>query len=566
MASNKYTIPTADLNALAVLIRTRRYSSSSSDTSISSKPSNESSESIIEISTPAGTPAVDFTSQDKYGNHITLNDKQKEFVRLALSGVSCVLIGAAGTGKTTSQFTAVSNLICSGSAGIISSADHTALQSNTPGIVVCAYTRRAVANIRRNMPADMQNNCLTIHKLLEYSPVYNDIKDPITGDISTKMSFEPLRTTDNPLPSSIHTVIIEETSMLGVDLYKELINALHHPYQLIFLGDIQQLPPVFGPAILGFKLLKLPVIELKEVYRQALESPIIALAHRILSGNPIPVEEYASWKTPGKLTIHPWKKQISAENACNTAGQFFIREYSPEEDIILIPFNKSFGTDELNKIIANHLARKSNSLVHQIIAGFNRTYLRVGEKVLYDKEDAIVTSIDPNPAYYGASYLPASTTLDYWGHDPVYHADASDDSVDFLLTQVAIGSEAGEERVRKCSHTITLLLQDSDREITISQAGEVNSLIYGYCLTVHKAQGSEWRKVFFLLHNSHNTMIQRELLYTGVTRAREELYIICEPDTFTRGILGQRVKGNTLEEKAEYFKGKIENGFDLEGY
>jgi ATP-dependent exoDNAse (exonuclease V) alpha subunit len=562
--NQKYSIPTADLNKLAELVRARNRSSTDTVPAANSHTSTHTSTNRYS--------ATDFTAQDKYGNSITLNSKQQEFVELALSGKSCVLIGAAGTGKTTSQFTAVSNLIQSGKAGVLSAEGHKSLQSGTPGIVVCAYTRRAVANIRRNMPADMQNNCLTIHKLLEYSPVYDDVRDPVTGITVTKMSFEPMRTAANPLTNSIRTVIVEETSMLGTDLYKQLIDALPHAPQIIFLGDIQQLPPVFGPAILGFKLLELPVIELTEVYRQALKSPIISLAHRILSANPIPVSEYASWKTPNKLTIHPWKKQISAENACNTAGQFFIKaenagEYSPEEDIILIPFNKSFGTDELNRIIANHLAHKSGTLVHQVIAGFQRMYFSVGERVLYEKEDAIITKIEPNQAYYGASFLPASATLDYWGHDSVAHSDSNtQDDTDFILSQVAIGAEAGEDRTKKCSHVITLQISGSDSEIHLSQAGAVNALIYGYCLTVHKAQGSEWRKVFLLLHNSHNTMIQRELLYTAVTRAKEELYIICEPDTFTKGIIGQRVKGNTLAEKAEYFKGKLENGFDLEGY
>ena len=55
-------------------------------------------------------------------------------------------------------------------------------------------------------------------------------------------------------------------------------------------------------------------------------------------------------------------------------------------------------------------------------------------------------------------------------------------------------------------------------------------------------------------------MIARELLYTAVTRAREELYVICEPDTFMKGISRQKVPGNTIAEKAEYFKGKLEKG------
>lgn len=54
-------------------------------------------------------------------------------------------------------------------------------------------------------------------------------------------------------------------------------------------------------------------------------------------------------------------------------------------------------------------------------------------------------------------------------------------------------------------------------------------------------------------------MIQREILYTGVTRAKEELFVICEPDTFVKGINRQRIKGDTWQEKAEYFKGKLDN-------
>ena len=144
------------------------------------------------------------------------------------------------------------------------------------------------------------------------------------------------------------------------------------------------------------------------------------------------------------------------------------------------------------------------------------------------------------------------------------HLTITDDAMDFLLAQTA-AAEDKSERVKKASHRITVLLRDSEQEVTIDSAGDINNLLLGYCLTVHKSQGSEWRKVFFVIHQSHATMVQRELLYTAVTRAREELYVICEPETFTKGILSQRVKGNTLAEKAEYFKGRLEDGFSLEG-
>lgn len=75
----------------------------------------------------------------------------------------------------------------------------------------------------------------------------------------------------------------------------------------------------------------------------------------------------------------------------------------------------------------------------------------------------------------------------------------------------------------------------------------------GYALTVHKSQGSEYDRVFFITHGSQSNMFFRELLYTAITRAAKELYVICEPNFFLKGITTQRVPGNTLEEKIESF-------------
>jgi superfamily I DNA/RNA helicase len=193
-----------------------------------------------------------------------------------------------------------------------------------------------------------------------------------------------------------------------------------------------------------------------------------------------------------------------------------------------------------------------------------KVHLSVGDRVLYEKEDAVVVKIEHNPSYAGVMPIPESKTLDYWGHDPVTHKrseDDSEDAMDFLLAQTAAADK--EDRVKKSSHRVTVKLTDSEQEVTLDSAGELNNLLLGYALTVHKSQGSEWRKVFFCLHQSHATMVQRELLYTAVTRAREELYIICEPESFVKGILSQRVKGNTLEEKAQYFMGKLDKQQEL---
>jgi exodeoxyribonuclease V alpha subunit len=518
-----------------------------------------------------GTPAT----VGMHGEGITYNKEQQEFITLATTRKSAILVGAAGTGKTTCTRGAITSLIQSGTIPFMTSG-HKYLPEGTPGIVLCSFTRRAVGNLRKAMPIDLKGNCITIHKLLEYQPVYYEVFDEVAGEYRKTMRFEATRNSFNPLSSSIRTIVIDESSMVSVELFQEILNALPslQNVQFIFIGDIQQLPPVFGSAILGYKMLELPCIELTQVYRQALESPIIRLAHRILSGNPIPLEEYTSpeFKVDQKLTIHPWKKRINADNALVTLAGFFkkaldTKAYDPEEDMILIPFNKACGTIELNKHIANHLARTQQRVTHEVIAGFNKHYFSVGDKVLYEREDAEIVGISLNGIYSGANYLPASTTLDYWGYDsgtPGEHThhlsnEEAHRTIDDILDAMAANvGEDGEERVRQASHVLTLRILETDQEVKVDSAAGINNLLLSYALTVHKSQGSEWRKVFLLLHQSHATMIQRELLYTGVTRAREELYVICEPDTFTKGILNQRIKGNTLAEKAEFFKGAIE--------
>ena len=505
---------------------------------------------------------------DKFGHSISYNHAQTAAITAIGAGQSCVLIGAAGTGKTTTQKAATQALIDNGHLVQLNS-KHRYLPSSSLGIAICAFTRRATNNIRKNINPALGDNCITIHKLLEYEPVEHYVTQE-DGTQKRSMRFEPARNALNPLPSNLSTIIIEEASMVSTHLFQEIMDACPHKPQFVFIGDIQQLPPVFGSAILGYKMLELDVIELTEVYRQALESPILSLAHRILSGKPIHKQELSTLNVPGKLTLHPWKKQISADSATSTLAAFFIKaldehKYNPETDGILIPFNKACGTDELNKHIATRIAQRNQQEVYEIIHGFKKSYYSVGDKCLYEKEDAIILSIAPNPLYTGATPQPPSVNLNYWGHSKD-HATSDDEGednldIDFILANVAMGTN-DENAVRQASHTIKIQLLDSEREVTLKSAGEVDALILGYAITVHKSQGSEWEKVFLCLHKSHNQMLQRELLYTAVTRAKSELFCICEPDAFQKGIERQRIKGSTWEEKAEWFKGKIMEGIN----
>jgi len=172
-------------------------------------------------------------------------------------------------------------------------------------------------------------------------------------------------------------------------------------------------------------MLELPVVELTEVYRQALKSPILRFALAVDDGeykqpNFSPVstlnpttqrKEFAvsNWNESvdaGILVVHPWQKPISADHALMTVVKFFEKRHKDGvwdclEDMILCPFNKSFGTIEINKGLMQFLGEERHARVFEIIAGFNKHYLAVGDRVLFNKEDAIITNIAINTEYLG---------------------------------------------------------------------------------------------------------------------------------------------------------------------
>lgn len=498
----------------------------------------------------------------------TLNEQQLQAVDLALQGTSFCLIGAAGTGKTTTTREIIARVQRSNHCLPIPN-NSKMLTKGAPGIVICGFTNKAVNNIRKGLPLHLQSHCMTIHKLIEFGPVFYEI-DTDDGPKNT-MRFEPMRHRMNPLPH-ISVLIVEEASMVGTDLWADLMAALPDPSktQVIMLGDLNQIPPVFGPSILGFKLAEAPTVELTHVYRQALLSPIISLATDVRTNN--------SFKLPrgltdvivhdngehGKLTIHPWKQRVPHETATHFMKKFLPQMidtgvYDPEDDQILCPYNKSFGTLELNRIIADHLARKRGAIVWEVIARYNKTYWAVGDRVLYDRHDAIIRDIKRTNGYIGKVPQNESTTLNRWGFDSNGIATPQMSALE-MLNALETAKEDDDAK-NLASHTITIYIPDLDKEEVLNTAGAINSLLFSYALTIHKSQGSEWRKVFLFLHNSHSTLLSRELLYTGITRAREELYIICEgdnkgkPNTMLQGAGRPVIPGTTLREKIAYFSG-----------
>ena len=527
---------------------------------------------------------------------ITLNTEQQKFVSLVSQGRSCCLVGAAGTGKTTAVKQAITNLLYTKSIPTIKvptgNPSNPKLLQGVEGIVGCAFTRKAVANLKANFPDRLHPHCMTIHALLEFAPVfYETFNDD--GNLVSTMRFEPQRNKLNPLPTELTTIVIEESSMVGTDLFKQLMDAIppNHPIQLVFLGDINQLSPVFGDAILGYKLLELPTIVLTQVYRQALESPIIRLAHRILSGKQILYPELSGqWQVKDKLTILNWKPKTSEVQAEITALAYLKKEYlannyDPFNDMVICPFNKHFGTINLSKGIANFMDEKFAIHPTEVISGFVKKYFAIGDLVLFQNEEYIITKINRNAMYRGKIQPNTDVIFDRFGNikgtkkgkDSTDNYDTSSipKTADEIIDSIIANAE--DEVTDNASHVIYLAKPDALEQflseghtmdtipetISIDSRGQVNNLTLAYATTCHKAQGLESKRVFILTHKCHNILLNREWLYTAVTRAKETLTILCERDAFIGGINKQQIKGTTLEEKAEYFKGKQLNKASL---
>lgn len=518
---------------------------------------------------------------------IVWNAEQEQAISLgaAVPFKSFCLVGAAGTGKST----VTTDVIKSISKKYRLEEGTKYLRKGSPAVAIITFTRRAANNARRLVHEDMKGNVLNAHKFLEYSRDFEDVYDPEKGVFKTKVVFFPTRNARNPLPKSLRVIVVDEASTLAYEtLYKQVREAAPH-CKFIFIGDLHQLPPVGGDGVLGYKLQELPTVELTHVYRQALKSKPLALAHRVLSGVPIYTKELKEeWSGHPDLNIMLWDSSLKNDwkLAVQTAAsvlkmRFKSGDYNPDNDIVLCPFSqKKFCTDELNKWILDFAFPERQ--VHQIIAGFEEHYLAVGDSVLYNKDDYVIEKINRNASYRGKA--PSDIPCDRWGRGKLGEKftyeqekkpviDMTENGGQFTAQDVADAAaffggeefeynveaiaEGEDDRVNQASHVIHLRSIDTpEQTVIVSSAGDLNAITFGHAISVHKAQGSGWDKVFLFIHNSHSTLLSRELLYTAITRTKQKLEIFCENDTFVKGIRAQRIPGKTAAEKALYFRDK----------
>jgi len=527
-----------------------------------------------------------------------LNPEQQMAVDYAYFGRSFNLIGSAGVGKTYTVKAIIKTLQAGHRFPILDRSTQR-LTSGTPGVAMIAYTRRAVRQMAKQMDEDMRKHCMTFHALVEYAPeeyqaeVWNS--ETQQAEWVTKMRFAPTYHAGNKLPAGLKYIFIDESSMLSTEYFQQLWDALPRPEEcvFIFIGDLNQLPPVYGIPILGKKLTELPIIELTRVYRQALESPIIALALavknndftqferaikagefsyeserdvRILDLKSMPKSKTVIEREgKGKVTLHVWKKPLEKEDGlaavcAHLRGMIIRKEYDPDEDIVLCPWDKSFGAIEMNLAIADFLGRQRGAKVWEVIAGYEKKYLAVGDRLMIDKAEAIIEKIEINPKYLGKTPVPASEKMNRWGvggevtGSNFFDEDLSEDQIQAMLD----AHSDVKDRSRSASHLLTVKWLDTGYTTVVSEAGAINSSQFAYAMTVHKSQGSEYRRVIVVTSHVHGGMCSRELVYTAFTRASQELYVLMAPGLLRKAAAAPRIKGDTLADKIAFFKSRLE--------
>ena len=376
----------------------------------------------------------------------------------ATSGL-LLLTGGPGTGKTT--------LI----NGILSLYDQMGLKC-----VLCAPTGRAAKRLTEVTGCDAS----TIHRLLGAGI------DPHTG----KLFF----TKDEADPIKADAIIVDEMSMVDVQLLGSLLQAVPPRARLILVGDPDQLPPV-GPGFPFRDMLRsrmLPAVCLTEIFRQAQESLIVMNAHRVNKGEMPELKNVKNdfFFLPGR----------SEENVAQTIVGLCTTRLPqnmgiPSDQIqVLCPTKKGpAGTVALNKMLQAGL---NPPAPHKQERTFGDTVFRVGDRVMQIKNNYDLLWKKNDGSAVGAG---------------VFNGDVG------IIQKVDTQMEV-----------LTVLVDDRLADYDFTQLSELE---LAYAMTVHKAQGSEYRAVILSAWNASAFLLSRRILYTAITRARELLVIAGREET-----------------------------------
>lgn len=396
-----------------------------------------------------------------------LDELQLKAVEESIKNGLFILSGGPGTGKTTTI-----NMIIR------------YFESEGMDIFLAAPTGRAA----KRMTEATGFEAKTIHRLLE-------LNSALSGDDSRKANFE--RNQENPLEADV--VIIDEMSMVDIQLFQALLKAILPGTRLILVGDVDQLPSV-GPGQVLRDLMNskaFSMVTLEKIFRQAGQSDIVVNAHRINKGEQIALDnkskDFFLLERSDVNVIYKHMIQLIQDKLPRYVNA------TPFDIQVLTPMRKgSLGCETLNGILQRYL-NPADSCKKEHACG--NAVFREGDKVMqiknnYQLEWEIV----------GRYNIPIDKGLG------VFNGDMG--------------------RIREINDTAATLTVEFDdgRRVNYPFSG-LEELELSYAITIHKSQGSEYPAVILPLLGGPRMLFNRNLLYTGITRARNCVTILGSSET-----------------------------------
>ncbi len=370
---------------------------------------------------------------------IQLSDSQKEALRQAVQSKVLVITGGPGVGKTT----LVNSIL-------------RVLGVRKLDMMLCAPTGRAAKRLSETTGKEAK----TIHRLLEIDPTNGKFK----------------RNEESPLDCDL--LVVDEASMVDVQLASSLLKAIHSRTALIVVGDVDQLPSV-GPGTFLHDLIAsqvVPVIKLTEVFRQAAKSRIIRAAYQI---------------NEGFFPKPPKRGEFS--------DYYFLEEDDPEKvaetvvDLVKRRLPKKYGYNSIRDI--------------QVLCPMNRSCtgaIALNELLKIALNPPGATSVTK----FGVTYSPGDKVMQ---NENNYDRNTYNGDIGFVAKIDPVEEE---------------LYVNFDGALVCYPFGELDELDLCYATTVHKSQGSEYPVVIIPVTTQHFKMLQKNLLYTGLTRGKKLVILI----------------------------------------
>ena len=417
---------------------------------------------------PQSVVGVDgYLSTIEAEENIKYAELQKTAIREALTRGMLILTGGPGTGKTTTLNAIIRILEFKGEK-----------------VLLAAPTGRAA----KRMSELTGKEAKTIHRLLK-----------VKWDENDRPEFEK---NEKDL-LECDTLIIDELSMVDTALFEAVLRALSLGCRLIMVGDCDQLPSVGPGNILGDLIVSglVPVVQLREVFRQSMQSLIVANAHRIVAGQDPELSVHTSdffflpYRTAGEISaviVDLCSRRLPKSYGC-----------SPLTDIqVLSPGRKGeLGTGELNPRLQEAINPPAPDKGEVTVNG---VLFREGDKVMQTKND------------YN---LPWTRDDGTYG-EGVFNGD--------LGVLVQIDRRSSTFAVRMDDRTV-LYEKEAAQELELA-----------YAMTVHKSQGNEFPAVVIPMYRGAPQLCYRNLLYTAVTRAKSLLILVGRAETVRQMVANNR--------------------------